>query len=353
MQCKSLQARRWIWFDDITSTFRHDCSVRFPRVVSAVAASSSQINVSWAASTDNIGVQGYKVYRNGNQVATVSTTGYSDTNLSPSTNYAYTIAAYDAAGNTSGQSASASATTPASPPPSDTTAPSVPGSVSAVAASSSQINVSWAASTDNIAVQGYKVYRNGNQIATVSTTAYSDTNLSPSTSYAYTIAAYDAAGNTSGQSASASATTQSAPSGSPPSVISGSADFQARCSQPGVVKCVGFDTQSEISGTYGDNHGTLPGNSTPILDSTIKASGNSSIMFTIPSNSSANSSGSYFTNFSDNLSTQFGREFGVLYTVAPALLARVSEHFLPRRRRLETGYYRHRRQTRLFLFQCS
>ena len=135
-----------------------------PSGVSAVAASSSQINVSWTASTDNIGVQGYKVYRNGNQVATVSTTAYSDTNLSPSTSYAYTIAAYDAAGNTSAQSASASATTPASPPPSDTTAPSVPGSVSAVAASSSQINVSWAASTDNIGVQGYKVYRNGNQL---------------------------------------------------------------------------------------------------------------------------------------------------------------------------------------------
>ena len=322
---------------DITSTFRHDRSVR-SRGVSAVAASSSQINVSWAASTDNVAVQGYKVYRNGNQVATVSTTAYPDTNLSPSTSYAYTIAAYDAAGNTSGQSASASATTPASPPPSDTTAPSVPGSVSAVAATSSQINVSWAASTDNVGVQGYKVYRNGNQVATASTTAYSDTNLSPSTSYTYKIAAYDAAGNTSGQSASASATTQSAPSGSPPSVISGSADFQARCSQPGVIKCVGFDTQSDISGTYGDNHGTLPGNSTPILDSTIKASGNSSIMFTIPSNSSANSSGSYFTNFSDNLATQFGANSEFYVQWRQRFSSEFLSTYLPRRRRLETVY---------------
>jgi len=74
-----------------------------------------------------------------------------------------------------------------------------------------------------------------------------------------------------------------------------------------VIKCVSFDSQSDITGTYGDIHGVLPGNSTPVLDSTIKASGNSSLKFTIPSNSGANSSGSYFTNFSDNLATQFGQ----------------------------------------------
>jgi hypothetical protein len=87
---------------------------------------------------------------------------------------------------------------------------------------------------------------------------------------------------------------------------SGSTDFQARCGGPGVIKCVSFDSQTDIAGTYGDIHGTLPGNSTPVLDSTVKASGNSSIKFTIPSNSGANSSGSYFTNFSDTLTTQFG-----------------------------------------------
>ena len=83
-------------------------------------------------------------------------------------------------------------------------------------------------------------------------------------------------------------------------------DFQTRCSAPGVIRCVGFDQPSDIVGTWGDNSGILPGNSTPVLDSTVKASGDSSIKFTIPSNSGANSSGSYFTNFSDNLSTQFG-----------------------------------------------
>ena len=191
------------------------------------------------------------------------------------------------------------------PPPSDTVAPSIPTGVSAVAASSSQINLSWLASTDNVGVQGYKIYRGGTQIGTSTTTAYSDSSLSSSTTYSYTVAAYDVTGNTSGQSAPSSATTQFAVS--PPPSGGGSADFQTRCSQPGVLKCVGFDTAADIAGTYGDVHGTLPGDATPVLDSTVKASGNSSIKFTIPSNSGANSSGSYFTNFSDNLATQFGQ----------------------------------------------
>lgn len=88
----------------------------------------------------------------------------------------------------------------------------------------------------------------------------------------------------------------------------GSADFQTRCSQPGVLKCVSFDSQADITGTYGDVSGLLPGsNSTAVLDSSIKASGTSSLKFTIPSNSGSDSSGTYFTNFSNNLSTQFGQ----------------------------------------------
>jgi hypothetical protein len=70
---------------------------------------------------------------------------------------------------------------------------------------------------------------------------------------------------------------------------------------------VSFDNQSDITGTYGDNHGILTGNAIPVLDSTVSASGTSSLKFTIPSNSGANSSGSYFTNFSSDLSKQFGQ----------------------------------------------
>jgi chitodextrinase len=92
----------------------------------------------------------------------------------------------------------------------DTTPPSIPAGLSATAISASQINVSWTASTDNVGVAGYNVYRGGIKVGTSRTTSYSDAGLSPSTTAAYTVSAYDAVGNTSEQSASASATTQAA-----------------------------------------------------------------------------------------------------------------------------------------------
>jgi hypothetical protein len=68
---------------------------------------------------------------------------------------------------------------------------------------------------------------------------------------------------------------------------------------------VGFDQASDIQGTFGDVSGSLAGDSAPELDPAAKASGASSIKFTIGSNSGSDSSGSYFTNFSDDLSVQF------------------------------------------------
>ena len=91
----------------------------------------------------------------------------------------------------------------------DTQAPTVPDGLSAQAISSSQINLSWTASTDNVGVTEYRIYRNNTQVATTtSNTSYSDTGLSSSTTYTYNVSAYDAAGNNSAQSSSASATTQ-------------------------------------------------------------------------------------------------------------------------------------------------
>jgi len=92
----------------------------------------------------------------------------------------------------------------------DTSPPSPPTNLTASAVSSSEINLSWNASTDNVGVTGYKVYRGGVQIATTTSTSYSNTGLAPSTTYTYTVSAYDAVGNTSAQASSASATTQGA-----------------------------------------------------------------------------------------------------------------------------------------------
>jgi len=95
----------------------------------------------------------------------------------------------------------------------DSAAPSVPTNLSASAISTSQIDLTWTPSTDNVGVAGYRIYRDGTQVATSTAASFSDTGLSASTTYAYTVAATDAAGNVSGPSASASATTSAAPSG--------------------------------------------------------------------------------------------------------------------------------------------
>lgn len=112
-------------------------------------------------------------------------------------------------------------------------------------------------------ISTYKIYRNGTSIGTATTTTNSNTDAT--------------------------------------------SDFQARCSAPGVIRCVGFDSSAEISGDWGDAIGIIDNGAAPIeLDKSVKASGNSSLKFTIPPNSNANTSGQYFANFSDDLSIQFG-----------------------------------------------
>jgi poly(beta-D-mannuronate) lyase len=95
----------------------------------------------------------------------------------------------------------------------DTTAPTAPTGLAASAVSSSQINLSWNASSDNVGVTGYDVYRGGSFLKSVTGTSTSDTGLSPSTTYSYTVRAKDAAGNQSSNSNTASATTQAGSGG--------------------------------------------------------------------------------------------------------------------------------------------
>jgi chitodextrinase len=173
-----------------------------PTNLAGNASSSSQITLTWTASTDNVGVTGYKVFRNGSQIATTATPGYADSGLTLSTSYSYAVAAFDAAGNTSAQTAAINVTTLG-----DTTAPSVPTNLAGNAVSSTQITLTWTASTDNVAVTGYKVFRNGSQIATTATPGYADSGLTLSTSYSYAVAAFDAAGNTSAQTTAINVTT--------------------------------------------------------------------------------------------------------------------------------------------------
>src|SRR3989449_147519 len=161
-----------------------------------------------ASATDNMGVVGVQFKLDGaNLGAEVTAAPYSaswNTTLAANGSHTLTAVARDAAGNST-TSAGVSVTVSNAVP--DITPPSVPTNLSASAVSSSQITLSWTASTDNVGVAGYQIYRGGSQIATTSLTSYADTGLSPATTYVYQVSAYDAAGNVSALSASASAAT--------------------------------------------------------------------------------------------------------------------------------------------------
>jgi exo-1,4-beta-D-glucosaminidase len=88
-----------------------------PTNLQATMVTSTSAGLSWTASTDPAGVTGYDIYRNGSLVGTVTSgTTFTDTSVAASTTYSYTVAAFDAAGNTSNQSTALSVTTPAGAP---------------------------------------------------------------------------------------------------------------------------------------------------------------------------------------------------------------------------------------------
>ena len=202
-----------------------------PASLTATAASATQVNLSWPASTDDVGVSGYRVERclgagctSFAEIATPAGTSFTDT-VAASSTYRYRVRAADAAGNLSDYSTIATATTPAA---TDTTAPSAPTGLTATATSPAQIDLGWTASTDNVAVTGYRVERCQGascttfaEIATPAGTSFSDTGRSSSTAYRYRVRATDAAGNLSAYSAIVNVTTPSVPDTTPPTAPAG------------------------------------------------------------------------------------------------------------------------------------
>lgn len=176
----------------------------------------SAVNLTWTASTDNIAVTGYDIYRNGAKLIGVATTTYMDSTVQPGLTYGYSIAAVDAAGNISPTSIPKSISIPraipspsptASPaasatstPPADTTPPTTPQQLTLTRAGFA-VTLVWNASSDNIAVGGYKIYRNGLPLVTIaSTTTYTDSSVQAGFTYGYAVAAIDSFGNVSAAS---------------------------------------------------------------------------------------------------------------------------------------------------------
>ena len=190
-----------------------------PTNLLANAVSGTQINLSWTASTDNVGVTNYLIERcqgngcsNFTQIATSTTTSFQNPGLTANVTYSYRIRATDASANQSPYSNTATATTPTP----DNQPPTAPGNLTATSNGAVEIDLAWAAATDNVSIASYRIERcqganctTFNQQATTNgtTLTYNDTNLTPNTSYSYRLLATDPSANQSPYSNTATATT--------------------------------------------------------------------------------------------------------------------------------------------------
>jgi chitodextrinase len=176
-----------------------------PSVPSGMTTSGigqTSVKLSWIPSTDNVGVAGYNLYRDGAKSSSTTSASYTFTGLACGTTYTLALTAYDAAGNESdGRYATTTETTSAcSPAPGDTQAPTVPGGLATTGNTATSISVGWSAATDNVGVTGYGVYRNGSSVSSTGSTSYTYSGLVCGTSYTLAVDAVDGAGNRSAKS---------------------------------------------------------------------------------------------------------------------------------------------------------
>lgn len=159
----------------------------------AAALSGAQVVLTWAISTDNVGVAGYQVFQGETLVGTTASNLFPFGPVTAGQTYSFTVKAYDSANNLSVASNPAVITVP------DTTPPSVPVNLTA-SVTGSQAVLTWQASTDNIGVTGYHVFEGANMVATSVSTTHTVNGLLSGQNFTYSVKAVDAANNVSDSS---------------------------------------------------------------------------------------------------------------------------------------------------------
>jgi chitodextrinase len=166
-----------------------------PSGLQGSATSATEARLTWTASTDNVGVTGYRVRRGGTAVASTAGTSYTDSGLAAGSTYTFTVAAFDAAGNESPQSSAAMVTTVSA----DTGAPII-SAVGAASVTASSATITWTTEepADSRVEYGSTSSYGSLASATGLTTSHAVTvpGLQPASTYHYRVVSGDAAGNT-------------------------------------------------------------------------------------------------------------------------------------------------------------
>ena len=177
-----------------------------PSALTAVGVTDSEINLSWTASTDNIAVASYDVYCGGSLIGSSVSPSFLVTGLTANTEYSLTVRACDAAGNTSALSDALIVATSVEKSP-----PTVPTGITVSNLTPNSFTLTWTASTDNVGVAFYDVYRDGTLIGSPNASTFNVSGLSPSKAYVMRLRSGDAAGNVSSLVSSLTVTTPPLP----------------------------------------------------------------------------------------------------------------------------------------------
>lgn len=181
-----------------------------PTNLQANSVTDTTAKISWTASLDDVGVKDYDLYKdNVLTQANVTATTYNFTGLTPDTTYNFTVKAKDAAGNISNASSPLTLKTTTQ---TDTQAPTAPTALISSSQTSSSVNLNWTASTDNVSVYEYDIYRNDTLAGSTTATSFNVTGLTANTTYNFTVKARDLAGNISAASNTLSVKTNPASS---------------------------------------------------------------------------------------------------------------------------------------------
>jgi len=188
-----------------------------PGGVTITSVSETSVSLSWTASTDDVAVSGYRIYRDGVLLGNTTGLSYTDNSITSCGSFSYRISAFDGEDMESDLSSAVQVNTCSV---TDDSPPTVPSMLDTTSVAETMVSLSWTASTDDTGVSGYRIYRSGSQIGSTSGLSFTDNTLSSCGAYSYTVSAYDAAGNESAQSEAIQVNTCPATDDSPPTVPS-------------------------------------------------------------------------------------------------------------------------------------